>query len=139
PVVGTDTPFMPTDTDAAAGDYSATLTGSAVTQYAGIGFTLNDNCPYDASAVEGISFWAKGSGMVTFSIAVPGTIPAEEVGGSCVPDSAGDCHANFAAASITLTDEWEVHDIVWADLTQPSWGVPVAFDTAQISKFQWQI
>src|SRR5690606_20438218 len=66
---------LPSDADAYAGTYSMIVTGSDVvnavddagaTTYgsAGVGLTFNDNCPFDASAYTGISFWAKGDATV---------------------------------------------------------------------------
>jgi len=58
-----DADYTPSDAESYDGSYSAMLTGTDIEDYAGVGFTLSDNCPYDASAFTGISFWAKGTAV----------------------------------------------------------------------------
>lgn len=136
PPADSTTPFEPSSEDAQTGSYSAVLSGSGVTEYAGMGLSLNDNCPYDASAFDGISFWAKGDATVTFSIATHETVPSDMDGGSC----ADDCHNHFAAPAIALTDEWTEYSFTWDELAQGSgWGTPATFSSAEISKLQWQV
>src|SRR5690606_31365066 len=143
-LVGED--VIPSDADPYAGSYSMVVTGSDVvnavddagaTTYgsAGVGFTFNDNCPYDASAYTGISFWAKGVGTIQFSLATADTVPVEDDGGAC----ASSCYDNFAAPSITLTDTWTEYTYTWDQLKQGGWGAKATLDPAAISKVQWQV
>src|SRR5690606_12839776 len=88
------------------------------------------------SAFTGISFWAKGDATVTFSVATHETVPNDVTGGSC----AAECHNQFAAPTITLTDDLTKYSHSWLQLAQASsWGTPATGSSADISKLQWQV
>jgi len=82
--------------------------------------------PYDVSAWDGISFWAKGDlpnqsvrvELATVEIAAP------EQGGTCVD---GACY-DWYGKSIALTGEWAKYEISFADLAQGGWGAQKPLD-----------
>ena len=99
----------------------------------GVGFWI-DSC-LDASAMSGISFWARGwaAGPLTFAIGTPGTVTLE-YGGSC-PDE-GPCVS--PSVPITLTEAWTEYRIAWGDVSPgDAAGTPVPTNGAEIIRLEW--
>jgi len=74
---------------------------------AGMGFALDT--PFDASAAQGLSFWAKGEGVVDVTLRDG--------------NSSGDDPPYFVP--VRLTDDWTQYTILFSGLQQtPYWGTP---------------
>ncbi len=99
--------------------------GSGFTSWgAGLGVSfLGSGIVLDASAYQGVRFWAKGSGTIRFAITTPGTST-----GFCICDTAaGGCGDHFGAY-ITLTDTFTEYTYTWDKLAQEGWAFRTAFD-----------
>lgn len=98
---------------------------------------LNPTAPYDASAYNGISFWAKigSSSANLFSVQVPeaATVPVTS-GGACT----GICWDNFQVP-VTFTTSWTQYTLSFSQLTQLGWGTSASFTAAQIVGIEWII
>jgi len=97
--------------------------------------------PYDASAFSGVSFYARTLNGDTrdlmFNVPTSGTAPVEREG-LCVAQEGGECDAHFGA-SIRVGPDWTAFEIPLADLQQPAFGVPVAFDPTTLLSLHWQV
>jgi len=117
--------FAPTAGGAEGSAFAARMHGQIGTKqypYAGLGFNLTDpKMPYDLSSCEGISFRAKKGtpeaiGAVRVKVGDVYTVPD---GGVCK-----SCYNDFGV-DLTLTPEWVLHEIKFADMKQePYWGEP---------------
>lgn len=107
--------------------------GSGFTSWgAGIQSSLNvDGCYVDLTAQTGVSFYARGSGTLLFSVATKQTIPTAD-GGTCV----GTCYDNFEF-SIVLTNTWKSYPVPWSMLHQAGWGTVATFRSNQIKYLQF--
>lgn len=104
-----------------------------------LGTGLNENmglrCPYDASAYGGISFYAKGGGKIRFALAESAIYPAG-LGGTCVSPGDAECFSAHGV-ELTLTSEWKLYNVAWADVKQGNWGLQAAFDPKTIMLVQF--
>jgi hypothetical protein len=100
--------------------------------HVGVNSTQQENCPYDASRYGGISFYAKGTGTVTVSVATSPTVPLN-AGGTCTVS----CF-DYYAVYIDLTDSWVPYEIPWEELAQDGWGTPVDFSPAEVMYFEFE-
>jgi len=130
-----------TDEDAHAGTYSARTHGEGFNRWgAALALAIQTvgtgggNCPYDASAYEGITFWARGQDRIFFHITTMATAPVEEGGRCTVPAGCWDDFGTY----VTLTEEWAPHTIPWDALAQLGWGIPAEFDPREILLLHWQ-
>ncbi len=139
---GTSTPLpaslLPVDGGANSSGKAFHLEGDQFTTWGVVlGTGLNDamgglNCPYDASAYGGISFYAKGSGQIRFAVAESAIYPTS-LGGTCVSPTPNDADCfNAHGKLITLAAEWTKVEVPWTDLAQGNWGVKAAFDPKTI-------
>jgi len=87
----------------------------------------NDKC-YDASAYEGIQFYAKAAASSTKSIYVGVGTAATNPLYDCPADA--ECY-NSGRKVFTLTDEWVLYTATWAELKKPGWGVAWGTDTSE--------
>lgn len=127
-------PWAPSEADAFAGSFAAHFSGSGFLDWgATLGFTLNEECPYDASAYSGITFQARGQGTIRVRFTTVATVPTVLVPGDCVEA----CWDDFAT-DIDLTESWEEYRISWSDLAQAGWGEPAEFDPAELLAIVWQ-
>lgn len=106
--------------------------------YAGVGLSFTDpKAPYDASAYQGISFFAR---------AEAGTDPHLRVK---LPDTATDpdgetckeCYNDFGV-DFAVDEEWTRYVVRWSDLAQNTgWGDPrpSGLNTAAVYGVQWQM
>jgi len=105
------------------------LSGDSGQAFAGLALDFNNQGttpthpsrkPYDVSAWEGISFWAKGNlpnesvrvELATVAIAAP------DQGGTCTD---GACY-DWYGKQLALTGEWSKYHVRFADLAQAGWG-----------------
>ncbi len=88
---------------------------------AGLGFALDS--PYDASSAEGISFWAKGEGVVDVTL----------------NDSNSFADGPAYLAPLRLTGDWTRYTILFSGLAQsPYWGSPFGvFDRSTFRSMAW--
>lgn len=99
-----------------------------------IGTNGGGNCPYDASAYDGITFWARGEDRIFVHITTMNTAPVDQ-GGRCAVTA--ECWDDFGA-HISLTDEWTRYTLAWDELAQSGWGLPTEFDPREILLLHWQ-
>lgn len=104
-------------------DYTLDQGALSFDGYLGFGFDMKaDETAYDLSGSTGISFWHKGSAC---SIMVP-------LSNNTDPD--------YYSASVAAHTTWTKVTINWSQLAQSSvWGEDVAWNAANILKFQWQV
>lgn len=106
--------------------------------YAGVGLSFVDpKAPYDASAYDGISFFAKAEAGSESHLRVklPDAATDPE-GGQC-----SECFNDFGI-DFAVTEEWTRYVVQWSDLTQATgWGKPrpEAIDSAALYGVQWQV
>lgn len=123
--------------DAYAGRGAAHIEAEGFT-YWGVGLVLALNvtgvgdCPADASAYDGITFWARGLGRVYVHFSTLQTLPPD-YGGAC----ASDCWDDHGL-DIDLTDEWQPFTIRWTDLKQRGFGRRATFDPTELVFIHWQ-
>ncbi len=128
--------------------------GGPFTQYGGgIGLDLNSCASgprktYNAQQYnyKGIAFMAKSStaataGGVDFLVLEPATVAqGGNGGGTCVPNDAGGTCGDSHQYPFTLTTEWQEYHVLFTDLVQVGWGVPVGpLDPTQILAMQFNI
>ncbi|MEM9454086.1 MAG: hypothetical protein AAGF11_07895 [Myxococcota bacterium] len=128
--------FMPQPGGAEGSAYTARTWGEGFDTWgAGMGVAINasmTDCPYDAAAFEGISFWARGTGTVRVQLPIMATVPTE-AGGTC----SGVCYDTFGL-EVELTDVWTFYAFAWDELAQQGWGDPAMFDPQELMQVQWQ-
>jgi hypothetical protein len=90
----------------------------------GAGMGFGTGC-WDVSALDGISFWAKGTagtdGTIQLQVAIPAT-HSVEVGGDCV----SQCN-DHPSKRVTLTPQWKQYTVAFRDLTQAGFGAPAKY------------
>jgi hypothetical protein len=89
---------------------------------AGLGF--GTGC-WDTSALDGISFWAKGTAGAANTIQVQVAIPATHAvanGGDCV-----DKCFDHPSKTVTLTGDWKQYTVTFAELKQAGFGNPAQY------------
>jgi hypothetical protein len=100
------------------------VTGSGYDVFSGIGVGLrwtesgSENCTYDASYYDGITFWARGDVSVRVTGQNPSVRPVA-AGGTCPDD--GICYDSHGL-SVPLDDEWTEYQVAFSALTQVGWG-----------------
>ncbi len=104
--------------------------------YSLIGLSVRSGAPacdqsIDASAFDGVEFWARGSGTVRFFIGTVATHPLIDAG-SC-PANCYDAHGN----SVTLGATWQRYRMRFDQLLQEGWGYPAGFDRSKILGLHW--
>lgn len=120
-----------------AARFHGTLGGGSVV-FAGYGLNFVDpKGPYDASAYEGVSFFARRSAdsVGTLRLKVPDASTDPE-GGVC-----SECFNDFGA-DVELTEQWQQYVFPFEQLGQmPGWGVPRpgSIDASKIYGLQFQV
>jgi hypothetical protein len=102
------------------------LTSPGFTATGGVGFALNNNMAYDATAYDRVRFWAKiASGSQLFYVAIPDryTHPTGMECDSMATSGTSQCYDDFFAP-VTITDTWAEYEVVFADMAQEGWGNP---------------
>src|SRR6187431_2100110 len=130
--------------------FSAHTSGPAFTTWgAGFGFDFNNtaskSCTYDASAYQGIKFWAKGDVTIRAVVKIPATTAKKANGsdaGTCVSSTMCDDHFGLTP-SPALTATWKEFTIDFAGgatFKQEGWGTAVTtFDKKNIIAMQFQV
>jgi len=133
-------PLRVTTESAAVGTTAIRTYGEGFTSWGaaiGLAFTISEldygNCPYDASAYDGVSFWARGSGTIRFHISTMDTATVEE-GGRCTGEKCWDDYG----IELALEDEWQHFVVRWEDLARGGWGVDSEFDPRELLLMHWQ-
>lgn len=124
--------------DSPAGGSVALHTAGSGFEWAGVGLGLRwsdgtNNCAYNASVYEGITFWGRGSGTVRFTAAMPETVPLSD-GGSC--DELEMPCWNHPGADVTFTDGWQQYVLPFDDMLQSDGGL--ALDPTRIWTMQFE-
>ena len=112
---------------------------------AGMGFSLNASPttphPYDASAYQGFTFWARALGdaattIVRFNVLDKNTTLVSG-GGVC---DGGTCNAYYGF-TLTLTNAWQSFTVSYADLERPSYALPdgLPFDPSNMMGCQFLV
>ena len=129
----TDEALVPVSPGARESKGALHVSGSGFSDWGGgVQGSLNlEACYVDVAAQTGISFYARGTGTVLFSVATHGTIPMAD-GGACV----GNCYDNFAL-SFTLTSAWKPYQLPWSMLRQAGWGTVTTFQPKQAKYLQF--
>jgi hypothetical protein len=93
------------------------------------------NCPYDASAYAGVSFYIRGTGVTSVQLAVLSekTVTRAE-GGTCM----SNCDDHFGKA-IAVTSSWAKVTVKWSELAQAGWGTATTFEPSRIAGFAWTV
>jgi len=90
----------------------------------GGGMGFGTGC-WDTSALDGISFWARGTAGPSNNIQVQVAIPATHAvanGGDCV-----DKCFDHPSKTIALTGDWKQYSVAFADLKQAGFGNPAQY------------
>ena len=117
---------------------AAHATGSGFTDWgAGIGVNLHHNGlvrgTYDASAYQGITFWARGSVAIHFKV-VSSTTTAVDQGGSC----SANCDDHHQA-TVSLSGSWAQYSFSFAELRQQDWGTPADIEPKEVISLQFEV
>jgi uncharacterized repeat protein (TIGR02543 family) len=128
----TDAPFRMTNPGAAGSDSAAVMTYTLnkgelpYDPFVGLGFDTNDpTAAYDLSCTSGITFYYKNSNNIKIRFMVK------------ISSVTDDAHYGY---DLPVESDWTPITISWSQLAQPSgWGIPVSWDAALITGFQWQI
>jgi hypothetical protein len=79
----------------------------------------------DASAFQGITFWAKGTSGTSNDVALQVAIPATQAtadGGDC----ASSCY-DHPSKKVVLTTAWQQYHVLFSDLAQAGFGAPATY------------
>jgi hypothetical protein len=103
---------------------------------------LVPSCGYDASAYQGVCFWAKGQvdagGPVEFGLGTGDTVPTAD-GGAC--QVAANCWYGYMASVENLSADWQQYCFAWDEFAQWA-GTPEAaqfeLDPASIVQMEWK-
>jgi len=92
--------------------------------------------PLDASAYEGIAFWAKGSGRVRLQVPIAAVQPPE-AGGTC---NAGDDCFNVHGVELDVGSDWTPYHVPFSALAQhEGWGLQASFDAGATMSLQFAV
>src|SRR5262249_41561434 len=91
------------------------------------------NTCYDASAYDGIEFWAKGNTRVYIKLSVIDAVPIES-GGLCKDDCYGD-----PSVPIDLGKDWSKYAITWERLKELGTKTRSPFNPHRITALQCNI
>jgi len=93
------------------------------------------NCPYDASAYTGVSFYVRATTITTFDLVVPTEATSDKTeGGTCTTD----CDGHYFKGSIPVSSSWKKVTVLWSELAQPAdWGSQVDFNAKRIAGLSW--
>jgi len=127
--------FLPQAGGANNTPYAVHTTGSGY-QYGGVGFDLNNattteespqSQSYDASAFNGMTFWAKGSGPLRVELAMKSFVPTDR-GGSCT----ANCWNVYGASTSNLTSSWQQYTIAFSALQREQGGTDPPFNPSEL-------
>ena len=123
--------------------YAVHTTGSGY-QFGGVGFDLNNatqtpeamqSMAYNASAYNGVTFWAKSSmgGTLRVEFAMRSFVPTDR-GGTCTTN----CWNVYGANTATLTANWAQYTIMWAGMQREQGGTSPAFNPAELMSISFK-
>jgi hypothetical protein len=96
-------------------------------------------CGYDASAYDGVCFWAKGEvtagGPFVFAVGTSDTVP-ENSGGMCTQQ--GRCNAHYEANPVLQKADYKQYCYKWAALKSPNIPNPPTFSKGAIVQIEWK-
>jgi hypothetical protein len=126
--------------DATGGGFVANTVGTNfMTWGAGMGFVLNNGCPYDASIQHGIHFFARselGPAQILVLLPTAATTPTDN-NGTCVPFTTNSCYDDYQRA-LNLDQNWQEEYVPYTTLRQLGWGTPVSFDSRTLMGVNFQ-
>jgi hypothetical protein len=155
-VDGRNGPWETFDDGSLGGVYSSKAPAAGSGRGGGVGFCTNisgyeawganlvasmssPKCGYDASAYDGVCFWAKGKvtagGPFVFAVGTSDTVP-DGSGGICAQQ--GRCNSHFEANPALQEAEYKQYCYKWPALKSPSILMPPAFDDAKIVQMEWK-
>jgi hypothetical protein len=106
---------------------------------AGMGFVVNDGCPYDASVHSGLHFYARAEyGVSAIYVLLPtaATTPTSSHG-VCQQVSTSSCYDDYQV-SIPIGPDWSEQYVPYRSLKQQGWGTSVMFDPATLVGVNFQ-
>jgi hypothetical protein len=103
--------------------HAARLTGSGFTEWGALmGLVFNPftgSQPYDASAADGITFWAKNDVPVYVNLVTPETTPPTLPGGQCADSATAiNCNNSFAFPLTAPSSDWVEYKVPFAAFSQ---------------------
>jgi hypothetical protein len=110
----------------ALGGSAAHIWGSGNELYGGGTAVIFENCIH-VSAVDGVTFWARGTLAIRVTADQPSTLPID-LRGECLEG----CFDHYGAW-LNLTEEWQQFSVRWNELEQAGWGQSVPFDHVLVS------
>jgi hypothetical protein len=143
-------PLIPASTLCHGGTKCVRITGTTAPTdeaankypYAGVGFDFSHAqkpCAYNASAYQGIKFWARGNVPITIMLNTTATTTADG-GGTC---TGSGCNGGYspAGADVVLTANWQEITIPFATAAGPLWSTAstIPLDKANLLSLLIQI
>lgn len=96
-------------------------------------------CGYDASAYDGVCFWAKGEvtagGPFVFAVGTSDTVP-ESSGGMCTEQ--GRCNSHYEANPVLQKADYKQYCYKWSALKSPNFANPPPFAASSIVQIEWK-
>jgi hypothetical protein len=126
--------------DASGGIRIASTYGKGFTSWgAGMGFVMNNGCPYDATVYQGVRFYARSElGQVSiFAMAPTAATTPSGNGGTCIQTTPNACYDDFQT-TIDLNTGWTQEYVFWSELRQQGWGTPASFDASTLMGMNFQ-
>ena len=129
--------FVPEAGGAEGSMYAVHTVGDGYS-YAGVGFDLDNattqeespqSQSFDASAWDGIVFWAKGTAKLRIEFSMKSFVPRDR-GGSC-DTNCWDVYGNATVAG-QLTADWKQYKIPFGGMQRESGGTSPPFDPSQL-------
>jgi hypothetical protein len=140
PVPGSDFTMLNVPRDATGGVYVANTFGKGFSTWgAGMGFVINNGCPYDASRRSGIHFFARsdlGPAQLLVLLPTAATTPTDNHG-TCIPVTTSSCYDDYQVM-LNLDENWQEEYVSYAGLQQLGWGTPVSFDPSTLMGVNFQ-
>jgi hypothetical protein len=126
--------------DASGGRFVANTLGRGFGSWgAGMGFVLNEGCPYDAQIYQGLHFFVRAEyGISSLLALVPtaATTPTTNRG-ACVPTLPTSCYDDFQT-TLLVGPDWTEEHVPFSQLEQMGFGTPVAFDPTTLMGVNFQ-
>jgi hypothetical protein len=101
------------------------------TAFNGYGDGVNGGaCAYDASAYDGMYFWAMGPGVrLRAQVGLRTTISIKIGGdGTCAKDAMDNGCYDMHGFPFVLTADWKMYSFTWSQLRQEGWGTKATWD-----------
>lgn len=122
--------------DPTGGFFVANTAGKGFTSWgAGMGFTFNNGCPYDATVYSGLKFFVKseyGAPALQILLGTAATTPTGN-GGFCT----GTCYDDFEM-TIQASPTWSLVVIPFEAFNQEGWGTPAVLESSMLINVNFQ-